>query len=99
MEELAELSSNYNVIVTQIAAEGFDSSFLGARVDEQLIKKLVKIRERYKINMLFEGGEAESFVLDAPLFKKRIEIQKSHVSWSGSVGRYIIDEAGLVAKD
>jgi diphthamide synthase (EF-2-diphthine--ammonia ligase) len=34
-------------------------------------------------------------VLDAPLFRKRIIITKSHVAWSGSVGRYIIDEAKL----
>jgi diphthine-ammonia ligase len=93
--ELEELSKNYDVIITQVAAEGFDRSFLGARIDADLIKKLQKINERYRINMLFEGGEAESFVLDAPLFRKRIIITKSHVAWSGSVGRYIIDEAKL----
>jgi diphthamide synthase (EF-2-diphthine--ammonia ligase) len=58
-----------------------------------MIEKLKKINEKYRINMLFEGGEAESFVLDAPLFKKRIIVTKSHVTWSGSVGRFIIDEA------
>ncbi len=99
MEELSELSTFYNVIITQIAAEGFDKSFLGARLDQQLISKLIKIKEKYGINMLFEGGEAESFVLDAPLFKKRIEVTKSHITWMGSVGRYMIDEARLVAKD
>ncbi|MGD0728690.1 MAG: diphthine--ammonia ligase [Candidatus Micrarchaeaceae archaeon] len=96
--ELSELSENYNVIVTQIAAEGFDKSFLGARIDSELIEKLKKINEKYKINMLFEGGEAESFVLDAPLFKKKIEVLKSHIDWSGSVGRYVIDEAKLTDK-
>jgi ABC transporter with metal-binding/Fe-S-binding domain ATP-binding protein len=93
--ELEELARNYNVIITQVAAEGFDRSFLGAQIDAELIKKLQRINERYRINMLFEGGEAESFVLDAPLFKKRIIISKSHVAWSGSTGRYIIDEADL----
>jgi ABC transporter with metal-binding/Fe-S-binding domain ATP-binding protein len=96
--ELRELANNYNVIVTQIAAEGFDKSFLGARIDEGMIKKLSKINEKYRINMLFEGGEAESFVLDAPLFKKRIEITKSHIEWKGTVGRFVIDKAGLADK-
>ncbi len=95
IEELSELAKNYDVIITQVAAEGFDKSFLGARIDDNLIGKLKKINEKYKINMLFEGGEAESFVLDAPLFKKRIIITKSHTAWSGSVGRFIIDEADL----
>jgi diphthine-ammonia ligase len=98
MVELGELAKDYSVIITQIAADGFDESFLGAKLDENLIKKLSKINDKYKINMLFEGGEAESFVLDAPLFKKRIEITKSHITWSGSVGRYVIDEAHLVDK-
>jgi diphthine-ammonia ligase len=98
MVELSELSKNYNVIVTQIAAEGFDKSFLGARINEEMIAKLSKINEKYRINMLFEGGEAESFVLDAPLFKKRIEVTKSHITWDGSTGRYVIDEARLVSK-
>ena len=48
--------------------------------------------------MLFEGGEAESFVLDAPLFKKKIVITKSHKEWSGSAGKYLIDEAHLTDK-
>lgn len=98
MEELNELSKNYSVIVTQVAAEGFDESFLGAQINEQMINKLKKINEKYRINMLFEGGEAESFVIDAPLFKKKIVITKSRIEWSGSVGRYLIDEAHLNQK-
>ncbi len=98
IEELSELAENYNVIVTQIAAAGFDESFLGARLDNRMIEKLKKINEEYRINLLFEGGEAESFVLDAPLFKKRIEITKSHIERSGSVSRYVIDAAELKDK-
>lgn len=98
MEELSELAANYNVILTQIAAAGFDESFLGTRIDDNMIERLSSINRKYKINMLFEGGEAESFVLDAPLFKKRIEVTKSHIIRSGSMRRYVIDEAKLVDK-
>jgi diphthamide synthase (EF-2-diphthine--ammonia ligase) len=49
--------------------------------------------------MLFEGGEAESFVLDAPLFKNGIEVTKSHIEKGGHGGeRFIIDEARLSEK-
>lgn len=96
--ELAELSKNYDAIVTQVSAEGFDDSMLGARIDEKMITKLKALHEKYRINMLFEGGEAESFVLDAPLFRKRIAITKAHKEWDGDVGRYIIDSAELVGK-
>jgi ABC transporter with metal-binding/Fe-S-binding domain ATP-binding protein len=98
MEELAELSSRYNVIVTQIAAEGMEKEFLGARINKAFIDKLLKIQQRYRINLLFEGGEAESFVLDAPLFKKSIGITKRSTEFEGSVGRFIIEDAILEDK-
>ena len=98
LEELNELSTLYDVIITQVAAEGFDESMLGARVDGNLTDKLIQLNKRYRINMLFEGGEAESFVLDAPLFSKSIEVTKSHIEREGTVARLIIDEAGLVQK-
>ena len=91
--ELTKLAESYNIIITQIAAEGFDKSFLGARIDSNMIEKLHNINEKYRINMLFEGGETESFVLDAQLLRKKIEVAKSNIDWNGMVGQYIIDEA------
>ncbi len=96
--ELNELSKNYHVLVTQVAAEGFDDKILGKRIDGKMIEMLLKLHERYHVNMLFEGGEAESFVTDAPLFKKRIEIIEAHTEWKGAVGKYVIDNAFLADK-
>ncbi len=98
IDELAEISKDYRAIVTQVSAEGLDESYLGEVIDDKMIEKLKVLNEKYGINMSFEGGEAESFVLDAPLFRKRIEIRKAHVESSGTVGKYIIDEAVLVDK-
>lgn len=98
LEELNELSSDFNAIITSVSAEGFDKSFLGARIDDKIIKRLQKLNSRYKVNMLFEGGEAESFVLDAPLFRKRIIIEKAKTEWDGSTGRYMIEQAHLESK-
>jgi ABC transporter with metal-binding/Fe-S-binding domain ATP-binding protein len=99
IDELKELSVNYKVIITKVAAEGFDDSYLGALIDEQMVEKLFNLNRKYGINMLFEGGEAESFVLDAPLFKKKIKIIKAHPDWQGMVGNYVIDKAVLVDKE
>ncbi|MCL4379315.1 MAG: diphthine--ammonia ligase [Candidatus Marsarchaeota archaeon] len=98
VKELDELSANFNVIITQVAAEGFDESLLGARLDGSMIERLKVINQKYRVNMSFEGGEAESYVLDAPLFRKRIEIKKARKELEGTVGRYIIDDAVLVRK-
>ena len=98
MSELEELAKTFNAIITSVSAEGFDKSYLGAKIDENMIAKLVLLNQKYNINMLFEGGEAESFVLNAPLFKKKIKINKSSVEWKGMSGIYQIEEAALVAK-
>lgn len=98
LKELREISAKFNAIVTQVAAEGFDDSMLGARVDGKMIEKLRTLYQKYKVNISFEGGEAESFVLDAPLFKKKIVIDRARKEWKGSVGAYIIEEAHLQEK-
>ncbi len=98
VKELGELAKNFEVIITQVSAEGFDDSMLGQRLDEEMIRMLIKLHERYRVNLLFEGGEAESFVLDAPLFKKKVVIKSAHKERMGSAGRYVIDEAVLEDK-
>ena len=98
VSELQEISSDFNAIITQVSAEGFDESFLGAEITSELIERLINLNRKYKINLTFEGGEAETFVLDAPLFKKKIRIKKSRKEWKGGVGRYIIEEAELIDK-
>ncbi len=98
LDELVELAERYDAIITHISAEGFDRGFLGARIDAQMIEKLIALNRRYRISLIFEGGEAESFVLDAPLFRKRVEVRKAHVEMEGANGTYVIDEAALADK-
>lgn len=96
--ELNELAEKFEVIIASVSAEGFDDSFLGKRMDQEMINKLILLNQKYNINMLFEGGEAESFVLDAPLFKKKIRINKAKKEWTGTRGIYMIEDAELVRK-
>jgi ABC transporter with metal-binding/Fe-S-binding domain ATP-binding protein len=98
LTELKELARDFDVIVAQVSAQGFDDNILGKRLDDKMIERLVALNKKYKINMSFEGGEAESFVLDAPMFKKKIVIQKARTEWKGNVGRYIIEQAKLEPK-
>ncbi|HKT21009.1 MAG TPA: hypothetical protein VJR06_00085, partial [Nitrososphaerales archaeon] len=45
-----------------------------------------------------EGGEGETFVLDAPFFSRRIDVRSSTKHWSGDSGYLEITDAALVAK-
>ena len=97
-EELEELARSYEAIITAVSAEGLDETFLGKRIDKDIIKRLETLNRKHGINMLFEGGEAESFVLDAPLFSKKIHVVKASRSWDGITGIYAIEEARLEDK-
>ncbi|MDE1855363.1 MAG: diphthine--ammonia ligase [Candidatus Micrarchaeota archaeon] len=98
LDELNELAEKYNVIITSVSAEGLGTSLLGRRIDETVIEELKEANRKHGINLVFEGGEAETFVLDAPLFKKRIAVEKARVEESGANGVYLIEKAALTAK-
>lgn len=92
------LACGFDVIITAVAAEGLDQGWLGRRLDHQALKDLEKLHEKHGIHMGGEGGEYESFVLDAPMFKKKIKILHAHKEWDGARGFFIIDDAELVSK-
>ncbi|MEM5871442.1 MAG: TIGR00289 family protein [Candidatus Aenigmatarchaeota archaeon] len=96
MEEI--ILSGFEVIITGIAADGFDPSWLGRKIDSETLKDLEKLQEKKGIHIGGEGGEYETFVLDGPIFKKRIKIIEAHKEWDGARGFYIIDKAELVDK-
>ena len=73
-EYLRELiKNNFEVIITGVSADGLNESFLGRKIDEKLIEDLKKLN----IHLGGEGGEYETFVLNCPLFKKRLIIKNS----------------------
>ena len=93
------LINKFEVIFTSIAAEGLDESWLGEDITNERISLLKKLNETVGINMAFEGGEAESLVLNCPLFYKKIKIIKFKKEMEKKyTGRLIIEEAVLVDK-
>lgn len=99
MEMMELLSSGFKFILTSIAAEGLDKSWLGREITKVDVDKLKQLRERLGTNVAGEGGEFESLVLDCPLFKKRLEIiAVGKLMDSSCSGRLIIKKAKLVVK-
>ena len=93
------VSNKFEVILVQIAADGFDKSFLGKKLDKNLINKLIELNKKNSINVAGEGGEYESLVLDCPMFKKKIEIKDAEVIMDGpNNGLFKIKDASLVEK-
>ena len=92
------VSEGFEVIITGVFAYPLDESWVGARIDDGLIRKLEALQRMYKINPSGEGGELETFVLDGPIFLKRIEILGAEKTYENYRGRLIIEEARLVDK-
>lgn len=92
------INSGFEVIVTGVAALGLTEEWLGKVITLKDIDKLEEIGRRYCVNIVGEGGEMETIVLDCPLFKERLEILDYEVLWEGDRGFFIIKDARLRKK-
>lgn len=92
------VSLGFKVIICGVAAWGLDESWLGRVIDDEVIDELVKLNEKYQVNIAFEGGEAETLAIDGPIFKKRLKILKDKKEWHLDSGVYIIEDAILEEK-
>lgn len=92
------IDSEYEVIITSVSSAGLDKSWLGRKLDYDALEELKKLNEKFGVHICGEGGEYESFVCDAPIFKKRIEIVDSEIVWEGISGFLEVKKAILVEK-
>ncbi len=92
------IAKQFNVIISGVFAYPLDEKWLGKQLDPKMIARLVELQGRYGISPSGEGGEIETTVLDAPMFKQKIEIAGSAVEWRGDSGVYVIKDARLVPK-
>ncbi len=92
------LRDGFSVIVVSVSALGLDQTWLGRSLDATSIDELVALGRRFKFHVGLEGGEGETFVLDAPFFSKRIEVRSAEKRWRGDSGSLEITEAALVSK-
>jgi len=92
------LDEGFEVIFVGVFAEGLDGSWLGRRLDEKALEDLLALREQYGISLVGEGGEYETLVLDAPLYKSRLELVNYEACWDGYTGVLKVLSARLVPK-
>ena len=95
---LRDTSKFFDFRIVSVAAYGLDKEWLGKRITDENIEKLLRIMEKYQINKAFEGGEAETFVFDAPFFNKKIEVLDYEILWDGVSGFYVVKDAKLIDK-
>ncbi len=89
------LESNFVFIMTTVSSDGLDDTWLGKQISKSDIDILKHLSEKFGFNLNFEGGEAETFVVDCPLFSNSIKINQAKKIWDGYRGRFEIMDARL----
>ena len=89
------LESNFVFMVIAVSSDGLDDSWLGKIIGFSEIMLLKKLSDKFRFNLNFEGGEAETFVIDCPLFSTSIKINQAKKKWDGYRGRFEIVDAEL----
>ena len=81
-------------------ADGLSKEWLNHELDPRMIDNLAKLHQKNGLNVAFEGGEAESLVLDCPLFRKKIVLEETEIEEeSKNTARLIIKKARLEEKE
>ncbi len=97
LQEMIECG--FEIIIQSIAADGLDKCWLGRRIDQKCYADLGRLHKKVGLHIAGEGGEFESFVLDGPIFGKKLVITKSDTVMEGEcIGYLKIFEAALEQK-
>lgn len=95
-----EIGLGFEIIITGVASEGLDKSWLGKKINFDVIEKLKELNKKFGINIGAEGGEFETLVLDCPIFRKKMKMLDYDSVWDSKTnsGYLKIKKADLVEK-
>ncbi len=92
------IQHGFKVIIVGVAAYPLDEKWLGREIDGKCIDELKQLEWKLKINPAGEGGEIETFVLDSPMHRKRIEIVDAEKNYKDYNGVFEIKKARMLEK-
>lgn len=100
VQEMKELLQHkFEIILSSIAGEGLDESWLNKHITQKEIEELQILQQKTGFHVNGEGGEYESLVLDCPLFTKKIVLEEIQKVMDGKhSGRIVIKKASLKDK-
>ena len=89
------LDSKFYFIMITVSSNGLDDTWLGKQISKSDLNSLQQLSNKFGFNLNFEGGEAETFVINCPLFSNPIKIHQGNKIWDGYRGRFEIVDAKL----
>lgn len=93
------IRKGYDIIITEVAAEGLGNNWLGERLTLENIDKFIKNAEKYGFHPGGEGGPYNTLVVDGPIFSKRLEILSFDKVMDGEFNGYVeVKESRIIDK-
>lgn len=92
------LDKKFEVMVVGVSAMGLEREWLGRTIDRTTLVTLTGLSIKYGFNLTFEGGEAETLVIDCPLFNKKLRVKGANTLWEGQRGIFEILEVELLGQ-
>ncbi len=77
---MEELESGLEILITEVAASGLDKEWLGRKIND-CADELKTRSGKFGFDVLGEGGSYNTFVTDAPHFRKKIELENVRINW------------------
>ncbi|ADI32397.1 diphthine--ammonia ligase [Staphylothermus hellenicus] len=93
MFELVEHGIEF--ILISINTYGLPMKLLGKIITDKDVYEIINRSRKYGFNPAFEGGEAETLVVNSPLFRRRIRVIGRRMIKSPYEGVFIIDSYGF----
>lgn len=92
------LDRGYEILISQVASDGL-MKWLGKVITKDNFEELAKDSFKYGFHVGFEGGYADTFVLNAPLFKQKIIIENMEINKEDDYcGHVVIKKLNMVNK-
>ena len=90
------IAKGFESIILVVDSKYFGEEWLGRKIDKDFLDAAYKLKREKSVHI--GGSGYHTLVLDGPLFKKRLKIQKSRKIWKRGYGVLEIDKLDLVAK-
>ncbi|MEM4680870.1 MAG: diphthine--ammonia ligase [Acidilobaceae archaeon] len=89
----------FKIVIVKISTMGLGIKHLGVVLQPKHVAEIVALSKRYGFNPAFEGGEAETLVVDAPLFHEKLCLEGRAVKEALDTYRLDIEKAWLEPKN
>lgn len=80
------LKDGFKIVILGVFSYPLTKKWVGKELNQSVLSELIEYNEKYGLSVAGEGGELETFVIDGPIFKKKISIEGNVVMDSENAG-------------